>query len=111
MYIKLTIIFIVYSCIGIANYGKELPDNYFKQNKEVHNCNTRNRNKLHVSYKRTDYRKYTVFSKGISIWNCLDETIRNIKSFFSFKNKVKFYFFFVKIFFFEYTYCFIYVNN
>ena len=77
------------------NYGKKLPDlyiNYFKQNKEVHNYNTRNRNKLHVSYKRTDYRKYTVFSKGISIWNCLDETIRNIKSFFSFKNKVKFYY-------------------
>ena len=53
------------------NYGKKLPDlyiNYFKQNKEVHNYNTRNRNKLHVRYKRTDYRKYTVFIKGISIW-------------------------------------------
>ena len=77
------------------NYGKKLPDlyiNYFKQNKEVHNYNTRNRNKLHVSYKRTDYRNYTVFNKGISIWNCFDETIRNIKSFFSFKNKVKFYY-------------------
>ena len=50
---------------------------YFKQNKEVHNYDTRNRNKLHVSYKRTDYRKYTVFSKGISIWNCLDEILNH----------------------------------
>ena len=76
-------------------YGKKLPDLYindFKQNKEVHDHNTRNRNKVHVTYKRTDFRKYTVFNKGISIWNCLDETIKNIKSFFSFKIKVKFYY-------------------
>ena len=66
------------------NYDKKLPDlyiNYFMQNKEVHNYNTTNCNKLHVSYKRTDYQKYKV----ISIWNCFDETIRNIKSFFSLK--------------------------
>ena len=53
------IIFVVYSCIGI-NSGKKLPDlyiNYFKQNKKVHDYNTRNRDKLHVSYERTDYQK------------------------------------------------------
>ena len=36
------------------NYGKKLSDlyiNYFKQNKKVHNYDTRNRNKLHASYK------------------------------------------------------------
>ena len=65
-------------------YGKKLPDlyiNYFKQNKEVRNNNKRNLNKVHVTYERTDYRKYTVFNKGISIRNCLDETIKNTKSF------------------------------
>ena len=62
MYIRLTIIFVVHSCIGY-NYDKKLPDlyiNYFKQNKEVHNYDTKNRNKLHVSYKRTDNRKYCI---------------------------------------------------
>lgn len=66
--------------------------NYFKQNKEVHNYRTRNCNKLHVTHKRTEYGKHTVFSKRISLWNCLDKSIKSIKSFFAFKNKVKFYY-------------------
>jgi hypothetical protein len=35
------------------------------------------------------YRVHTVFNKGISIWNCLDEEIKNQKSYFSFKKKAK----------------------
>jgi hypothetical protein len=49
--------------------------------------NTRNSSKLHVSYKRTNYRVHTVFNKGISIWNCPDEEIKNKKSYFSSKKK------------------------
>ena len=69
------------------NYCQNLPDfyDYFKQNNELHNYNTQNSTKLHVSYKRTNYCKYTVFNKGVSIRNCLDEEIKNIKSYFSFK--------------------------
>ena len=47
------------------NFGKKLPDlyiSYFKQNTEVHSYNTRNRNKLHMSYKRTDYYLYMELS-------------------------------------------------
>jgi hypothetical protein len=40
-----------------------------------------------VSYKRTNYYEYTVFNR-VSIWNCLDEEIKNIKSHFSFKGRV-----------------------
>ena len=43
------------------NYCQKLPDfynDYFKQNNELHNYNTRNSTKLHVSYKRTNYCKY-----------------------------------------------------
>ena len=47
---------------------------------------------MHVSYKRKNYRKYTVFNKGVSIWNCLDEEIKNIKSYFSFKKTAKSYY-------------------
>ena len=77
------------------NYYQNLPDfynDYFKQNNELHNYDTRNSTKLHVSYKRTNYRKYTVFNKGVSIWNCLDEEIKNIKSYFSFKKTEKSYY-------------------
>ena len=77
------------------NYCQILPDfynDYFKQNNELHNYNTRNATKLHVSYKRTNYRKYTVFNKGVSIWNCLDKEIKNIKSYFTFKKTAKSYY-------------------
>ena len=42
-----------------------------------------------VINKRTNYRVHTVFNKGISIWNCLDEEIKNQKSYFSFKRRAK----------------------
>jgi hypothetical protein len=77
------------------NYCQNLPDfynDYFKQNNELHNYNTQNSTKLHVSYKRTNYCKYTVFNKGVSIQNCLDEEIKSIKSYFSFKKTAKSYY-------------------
>ena len=46
----------MYRCI---NYNQNLPNlcnYYFIQNKELHNYNTRNSSKLHVRYKRTNYR-------------------------------------------------------
>ena len=57
----------------------------------MYRCMNYNQNlpKLHVRYKRTNYRVHTVFNKGISIWNCLDEEIKNQKSYFSFKRKAK----------------------
>ena len=55
----------------------------------LHNYKARNSTKLHVSYKRTNYRKNTAFNKGISMWNCLDEETKNIKSHFSFKKTFK----------------------
>jgi hypothetical protein len=73
-------------------YCQNSPDfynDYFKQNNDVHNYNTRNSNKLHVSYKRTNCRIYTVFNKGISLWNFLDDKIKNTKTYFSFKRKAK----------------------
>ena len=77
------------------NYCQNLPDfyiNYFKQNNEFHSYNTRNSTKLHVSYKRTNYRKYTVFNKGVSLWNSINKDIKNTISYFSFKKKAKLYY-------------------
>jgi hypothetical protein len=76
-------------------YQNNFPDfycDYFKQNSELHNYNTRNSTKLHVNFQRTNHRKYTVFNKGVSIWNGLNENIKNIKSYFSFKKKIKSYY-------------------
>ena len=76
-------------------YQNNLPGfycDYFKQNSELHNYNTRNSTKLHVNFQRTNYRKYTVFNKGVSIWNGLNENIKNIKLYFSFKKKIKSYY-------------------
>ncbi len=74
------------------NSQNNLPDfycDYFKQNNEFHNYNTRNSTKLHVSYQRTNYRKHTVFNKGITVWNCLNEDTKNTKPYFSFKKNMK----------------------
>ena len=54
--------------------------------------NTRNANKFHVNYRRTNYAKHTVINKGIEIWNSLDEKISNIRSYFTFKIKSKIFF-------------------
>ena len=52
--------------------------------------NMRNSNKLHVSYKRTNYRKYTIFNTRIyNLWNYLDDEIKNTKTYVSFKRKAK----------------------
>ena len=52
-------------------YQNNLPNfycDYFKQNSELHNYNTRNSTKLHVNFQGTNYRKYTVFNKGVGLY-------------------------------------------
>ena len=44
----------------------EFFNGYFIQNNEVHHYNTRNSNKLHVNYSRTNYAKHTIVNKGLS---------------------------------------------
>ena len=77
------------------NYCQNMPglfDDYFKQNNALHKHNTRNSTKLHMSYKRTNYRTYTIFHKGVLIWNVLNEEIKNTKTYYSFKKKAKFHY-------------------
>ena len=69
------------SCLFMYRFKhlQNLPEffnGYFIQNNEVHHYNTRNSNKLHVNYSRTNYVKHTIVNKGVKIWNSLDkETI------------------------------------
>ena len=60
----------------------------------MYTTNMRNSTKLHVSYKRANYSKYTVFNKGIYTWNFLDDEIKNTKTF-SFRRKAKSHYYLV----------------
>ena len=53
---------------------------YFKQNSELHNYNTRNYTKLHVNFQRTNYRKCTVFNKGVPIYGMVSMKISKISN-------------------------------
>ena len=62
-------------------YGKSYLISTLGTLRKINKCITitqKNCNKVHVTYKGTDYQKYTVVNKGISIWNCLDDTIKNL---------------------------------
>ena len=82
------------SCLFMYRFKKQqnLPEffyGYFTQNNDVHHYNTRNANKLHVNYSRTNYAKHTIVNKGFNIWNSPDQNICNITSYLTFKRKTK----------------------
>jgi hypothetical protein len=74
------------------NHMKNLPKaftNYFVNNSQIHQYNTRNNTQLHKSYKRTNYVNHTLSYKGVDIWNELDSNLKNITSYIIFKNAIK----------------------
>ena len=78
-----------------CNYTNDLPDifnGYFIKNSNIYEHCTRNSKKLHKVYTRTNYRKQSVVSKGIDIWNNLSTELKNIGSSMVFKKNVKTYF-------------------
>jgi hypothetical protein len=73
-------------------YLENLPEvfsNYFTRNDEIRHYNTRTSSQFHKSYKRTNYAKQTLSDKGVNIWNKLDCNYKNIKSYTTFKKKIK----------------------
>ena len=70
----------------------EFFNGYFTQNNEVHHYNTRNANKLHVNFSRTNYAKHTIVNKGVKIWNSLGKEISSIMFYCTFKKKSKIFF-------------------
>ena len=57
----------------------EIFENYFFTNDQIHQYNTQNKSKLHKYFKRTNYLKYTLHSKGINLWNKLESRFKGIK--------------------------------
>ena len=69
-----------------------LPDSfndYFMLNKELNHFNTRLSACVHKNYARTNYSKHLVNYRGIDTWNNLPESLTEIKSYYSFKEKIK----------------------
>jgi hypothetical protein len=67
-------------------------NNYFRNNNEIHNHNTRNNNKLFIERKRTEQGKLMLNHRGSTIWNQLPDSITSLDKIGTFKLKVnKFY--------------------
>ena len=62
---------------------------YFSTNDTIHMYNTRSSRKLHISYKRTNYGKFSIKYKGAQIWNSLPTILRDIKLKYIFRKKIK----------------------
>jgi hypothetical protein len=74
------------------NNMPEIFNNFFKTNNEIHHHNTRSSKKLHKTYTRTNYMKHTLSNKGVEIWNNLNEDLKSIKFYQSFKKQAKIYY-------------------
>ena len=64
-----------------------LPDSfndYFMLNEELHHYNTRLSACVHKNYARANYSKHLVNYRGIDTWNNFPESLREIKSYYSF---------------------------
>ena len=73
-------------------FNNMLPDSfndYFMLNRELHHYNTRLSVCVHKNYARTNYSKHLVNYRGIDTWNNLPESLKEIKSYYSFKKKLK----------------------
>ncbi len=73
-------------------FNNMLPDSfnaYFMLNKELHHYNTRLSACAHKNYAITNYSKHLVTYRGIDTWNNLPESLREIKSYYSFFKKIK----------------------
>jgi hypothetical protein len=66
--------------------------NYFKDRNTVHDINTRHKNLLIVPKIKNKFGENSVFYQGASIWNKIDNDIRESKSIYVFKRKLKQYY-------------------
>ena len=67
----------------------EIFENCFFTNDQIHQHKTRNKSKLYKYFKRTNYLKYTLRSKGINLWNELEPRFKGIKNYYAFKIQIK----------------------
>ena len=64
-------------------------NDFFCLNKDVHRYNTRSSANIQKTQARTNYQKHSIKHKGISVWNNLTKSIKEVKSFNLFSKKIK----------------------
>ena len=77
-------------------FSNNLPpsfNDFFCLNKDVHQYNTRSSSNIHKIQARTNYQKYSVKYKGVSICNNLPQSVKEIKTFSLSGQKIKTLFF------------------
>ena len=65
----------------------------FKTRSEVHNCNNRNRDRLHIPFCRTAAGQRAFTFRGQKLWNSLPDELQSITNLHVFKTKMKRHFF------------------
>ena len=77
-----------------SRYHDKLPDpfnSYFVTNDNIPSYNTRSVSKIHIDFKRTNYRKFFLKYRGATIRNSLPTDLKIIKSYFAFKKALLLY--------------------
>ena len=83
--------------IGIFMYNyvtQKLPqifENYFQQNKDVHERNTRQADDFHVPFSRLQVRRFSIKIHGSEVWNSFPTYIKKSTSVMDFKKKLRKY--------------------
>ena len=73
-------------------YHKRAPkvfEEYFKSNYDVHQINTRSRNKLRPPLRKSEVMKHSIKVKGAYIWNYVSTKIDSEQKFNSFKTSLR----------------------
>ena len=90
--LKLPILIKYQTCIFMINiYHNNVSPNSSLFNKKIIPYNTRKRNELYTHFTSTNKCSYTLYIKGPTKWNELNDELKEIKTLNKFKNKLKNY--------------------
>ena len=64
---------------------------YFKTNDKIHTYNTRSALSIQITYKRTNYGKFSLSYRAATVWNSLTTYLKALKSYNTFKTSLKGY--------------------
>ena len=81
-------------CILVFKYLKGLVPSYlakkFNKRSDIHNKDTRNKNKKNIPGYRTAADQRTFHYRAVSLWNSLPETLTELTNLASFKKELKY---------------------
>ena len=85
----LQILLLIFKCLFHTDLVPSIYFNYFVLNNEIHNCNTRLSQGLHICGPRTSFGQKCIQFKGSSLWNRLPSSLKIPSSNVVFKKNLK----------------------